>query len=307
MNEFVLATPVALIMFNRPDATARVFEQIRQARPPKLLVAADGPRHDHPDDSVRCAAARAFIDQVDWPCEVLKKYSDINLGCGENPAKGISWVFDQVEEAIILEDDCIPHPTFFRFCQELLERFRDDERIMHIAGNNSMVVSKKGNSSYYFSLFPHCWGWASWRRAWRSFDFEMRLLPEIVEHGWLETLLQDKRASRYWTKRFKEVDPPGKMNIWDYQWTFACWANNGLSILPNVNLISNIGFDDHATHTRNDEGQVSSWAAEAMPFPLRHPRYMIRDTDADHLTQERIFSQGFVKMFVRAVKNKIRR
>ncbi len=158
-----IRTPVALIIFNRPDTTERVFAEIAKARPPKLFIIADGPREDRPGEAERCASARAIVDRVDWNCEVQKNYSDVNLGCGARPATGISWVFDQVEEAIILEDDCIAHPTFFRFCDELLEKYRDDERIMHIAGNNFQFGNQRTSFSYFFSHHNICWGWASWR------------------------------------------------------------------------------------------------------------------------------------------------
>jgi hypothetical protein len=147
MTKFQLKTPVALIIFKRPDTTERVFETIRQAKPPKLLVVADGPRTDQPGEAEKCAATRAIIDRVDWDCEVLKNYSDSNLGCGLRPATGISWVFEQVEEAIVLEDDCVPHPTFFRFCEELLEYYRHDERIMSISGINPYFGRRRAEYS----------------------------------------------------------------------------------------------------------------------------------------------------------------
>ena len=179
MSDFQLTTPVAFLIFNRPDTTARVFEAIRQAKPPKLLVVADGPRPDRPDDVEKCKAARAIIDRVDWACEVLTNYSDLNLGCGKRPATGITWVFEQVEEAIIFEDDCLPHPSFFRFCEELLNYYRHDERIMVISGNNFQFGRNRTDDSYYFSRYNHIWGWASWRRAWEYFDYDLKLWPKI--------------------------------------------------------------------------------------------------------------------------------
>ena len=152
------STPVAFIIFNRPDTTKRVFAEIAKARPPKLLVIADGPRADHPADVEKCAAVRAIIDGVDWDCEVLKNYSDVNLGCKRRVSSGLDWVFDTVEEAIILEDDCLPHPTFFRFCEEMLEKYRDDKRIAMISGDNLQFGRKRTGYSYYFSRYPHIWG-----------------------------------------------------------------------------------------------------------------------------------------------------
>jgi hypothetical protein len=165
MADFQLTTPVAFLIFNRPDTTAKVFEAIRQAKPPKLLVVADGPRPDRPDDIEKCKAARGVVEQVDWDCEVLRNYSDVNLGCKKRVSSGLDWVFNTVEEEIILEDDCLPHPTFFRFCEELLDYYRHDERIMVISGDNFQFGRNCTEYSYYFSRYNHCWGWSTWRRS----------------------------------------------------------------------------------------------------------------------------------------------
>ena len=153
-----MRTPVVFIIFSRPDLTARVFAEIARARPEKLLVIADGPRPDREGEDAKCAATRAIIERVDWPCEILKNYSNVNLGCGHRPATGLRWVFEQVEEAIILEDDCVPHPTFFRFCEELLEHYRDDERVMHISGDNFDLIGEKKRFRLFVFLLPHLLG-----------------------------------------------------------------------------------------------------------------------------------------------------
>lgn len=290
MTKFQLKTPVALIIFKRPDTTERVFETIRQAKPPKLLVVADGPRTDQPGEAEKCAATRAIIDRVDWDCEVLKNYSDSNLGCGLRPATGISWVFEQVEEAIVLEDDCVPHPTFFRFCEELLEYYRHDERIMSISGFNPKFGNRRTEYSYYFSCFHLCWGWASWRRAWRYFDFDMKLWPEIQDGGWLQDFLNSKRTVRFWNEEFEKVYRFRKAHVWDYQWILSCWIQNGLSILPNVNLISNVGHKSvDATHTFDETSRYASMQTEAITFPLNHPSYVVRDTRTDNFTQSNFY------------------
>ena len=230
---------VALIIFNRPDFAARVLAEIAKARPPRLFLIADGPRPDHPEDAAKCAAARAAAEcQIDWKCEVIKSYSDANLGCGQRPASGISWVFEQVEEAIILEDDCVPHPSFFRYCDELLERYRDDERVMQIAGNNAHFGARRGSDSYFFSRHNICaGGWASWRRAWKHFDYGMKLWPVLRQTGWLRSTVGNERAAEYWKKKFQEGYEGGSsVNYWDYQWTFACWAQHGLTVIPSVQI-----------------------------------------------------------------------
>ncbi len=166
MNDWKLKTTIAFLIFNRPDATERVFEEIGKAKPPMLLVIADGPRAQVPEDAEKCAASRAIIEQADWDCRIVKNYSDINMGCRNRVSSGLNWVFDTVEKAIILEDDCLPSPSFFRFCQELLTYYQDDVRVMTINGTNWQLGWKIGDGSYYFSRFNLIWGWATWRRAW---------------------------------------------------------------------------------------------------------------------------------------------
>ncbi len=292
-----LNTPVALLIFNRPDTTEKVFEEIRRARPVKLLIVADGPRRDHPGDLEKCAEARRIVERVDWSCQVIRNYAETNLGCGVRPATGISWVFEEVEEAIILEDDCLPHPTFFRYCQELLERYRHDERVMAISG--CKFGQKRSRYSYYFSMFPQSTGWASWRRAWQYYDFAISSLPEALEGGWLKKILTHDGAIRYWTARFKEVYGPDKRHIWDFQWTFACWVQSGLSITPEVNLITNIGYGPEATHTKNADDSLANLRLEEMRFPLQHPPFIFQDKIADNEDLKIIYNLTFrIRLFL---------
>ena len=302
MADFQLTTPVAFLIFNRPDTTARVFEAIRQAKPPKLLVVADGPRPDRPDDVEKCKAARAIIDKVDWDCEVLTNYSDVNLGCKSRVSSGLNWVFDTVEEAIILEDDCLPHPSFFQFCEELLEYYRHDQRIMVISGDNFQFGRKRTEYSYYFSRYNHIWGWASWRRAWQYYDLKMKLWQEISDGSWLESILGETQAVKYWTKIFQTAYD-NKVDSWDYRWTFACWIQNGLTILPNVNLVSNIGFGADATHTSRAIQSVVNNPVREMSFPLQHPPFITRHFEADRFTWENIYRPQISLLF--KLKSKI--
>jgi hypothetical protein len=280
-----MKTPVAFIIFNRPDTTARVFEAIRQAKPPLLLVIADGARTSKVGETEKCAATRAIIDGVDWECEVRTNYSDMNLGCKRRVSSGINWVFEQVEEAIILEDDCLPHPTFFDYCDELLEKYRDDTRIMSISGDNFQFGRKRTSDSYYFSRYNHIWGWATWRRAWRHYDVNMKLWHTIRDGGWLNDILDNHSVMKVWQKNFQSVYD-GKVDTWDYQWIFACWTQSGLTILPNVNLISNIGFGSEATHTKNSDSKFANLPIEDIFFPLKHPEFIIQNTNADRYFQE---------------------
>ncbi len=288
-----MKTTVAFIIFKRPNTTEKVFEAIRQAKPPKLLVIADGPRTDCPGEVDKCEAARAIIERVDWDCEVIKNYSDINLGCAKRVSSGLDWVFEQVEEAIILEDDCVPHPTFFPFCEELLEKYRYDTRVASISGQNVQLGRRRTNYSYYFSVYNHCWGWASWRRAWQHYDFSMKLWAEIQTQGFLIDILKDPKAVRYWSNIFESVydDPSGI--TWDYQWTFACWMQSSLGIISNVSLISNIGFGSDSTHFGSDtKSAYKNILMETMEFPLKHPPFIVRDSQADSLTQKTLFKES---------------
>jgi hypothetical protein len=219
---------------------------------------------------------------VDWDCEVKTLYHDHNLGCARAVSSAIDWAFESADELIVLEDDCLPAASFFPFCRELLERFRDDQRVFVISGDNFQQGPPRTPYSYYFSRYNHCWGWATWKRAWKHFDLEMRLWPEIRGGRWLLDILSEPGAAEYWRRIFDSVHA-GKIDTWDYQWTFACWAQSGLTILPTTNLVENIGFGATATHTLENSPDVPS--ANELEFPLHHPPHVIRDVQADAATQ----------------------
>jgi hypothetical protein len=285
-----LTTPVAFLIFNRPDTTARVFETIQRAKPSTLLIVADGPRTDRPGEAERCVAARAIVEQVDWDCKVYKNYSDINLGCKKRVASGLDWVFEQVEEAIILEDDCLPDPTFFQFCDELLQQYRNDTRIMAISGNNiipNQYVNLK--TSYYFSRYNQIWGWATWKRAWQHYDISMKVWPTVRGKALLKNWFKSYRAVAFWDQKFQTAYD-NQIDTWDYAWTFACWTQNALSIIPNTNLVSNIGFGIDATHTTETDSSLANRPLKAMEFPLHHPNMVIRNFYADELIELTMFS-----------------
>jgi len=285
-----LKTPVALIFFNRPQTTARVFAEVARAKPDKLLLIADGPRAGHADDEATCAATRAIVERVDWDCEVLKNYSDVNLGCKMRPVTGINWVFEQVEEAIILEDDCLPHPTFFRFCRELLERYRDDERVAAVGGSNLLLEWPKDTQSYSFSLLGGNWGWATWRRAWRYFDPEIESWQQVLRAGVVEGLFPNPRHAAFWKDIMQQVYDKRIKTAWDYQWLLACWLQNGWRIVPRVNLVSNIGFGDDATHHQDVSLPFANQPAAEMGFPLEHPMFMTRNYALDDALSEAYYS-----------------
>lgn len=288
-----MQTPVAFIIFNRPDTTEQVFDVIRQARPPKLFVIADAARANRPGEVEKCSETRAIVEQVDWDCEVMTNFAEQNLGCQRRISSGLDWVFAQTERAIILEDDCLPHPSFFPYCEELLEQYRDDERVMHIGGTNYQFGRRRFPYSYYFSRYNHCWGWASWRRAWRNFDVEMKLWPELRDSGLLKDLLGDARAAADWQRAFQMVYEK-HIDSWAYCWTLSCWAQSGLTILPSVNLISNIGFGSEGSHTLNRRSKFANMKFEDIGLPLIHPPFVIRDDEADKFTQRNNFRRSFV-------------
>ncbi|MBE9179724.1 glycosyltransferase family 2 protein [Oculatella sp. LEGE 06141] len=289
-----MQTPVVFLIFKRADATETVFEAIRQAKPSQLFVIADGPRADRPGEAEKCAETRAIIDRVDWDCQVFKNYADQNLGCAKRVSSGLNWVFDQVEEAIILEDDCVPHPSFFPFCEDLLDRHRTDQRIFSISGQNVQFGRRRTEYSYYFSRFCHCWGWATWKRAWRYFDFDMTLWEEVKTRDFLRDLLVDPRAVKTWTNTF-QATYDRRIDSWANRWMFACWTQNGINILANRNLVSNIGFGTESTNTGNRVSRFANMPREAIEHPLQHPPFVMVDREADTLTQNTLYSQSLLQ------------
>ncbi len=272
----MFSVPVALIVFRRPQHTARVLAAIARIKPERLFVIADGPRADKPEEKQLCAQTRALVDRIDWPCEVVKHYAEVNLGCGRRPASGITWLFEQVERAIILEDDCVPHPTFFRFCEEMLDRYQNDERVMTIGGTNAQPAEFFGRQrfSYDFVNVASCWGWATWRRAWQHFDFEMKAWPALRPTTWLSDLLHDEPAAQFYARAFEHcygAVTVGNSYTWDLQWQLACFQRQGLYIMPRGNLVSNIGFGTGATHTKTVDSVTADVPLAPMRFPLRHP------------------------------------
>ncbi len=282
-----MKTPVAFLIFNRPERTARVFAEIAKARPEKLLVVADGPRADQPGEAELCVATRSVLGKIDWPCELLTDFAEVNLGCKLRVSSGLNWVFDQVEEAVILEDDCLPDQTFFPFCEELLERYRDDPRVGMICGSNFQQGRRRSPESYFFGLQVTVWGWASWRRAWRNYDVEMRRWPEVRDTSWLADVLQNPVASKYWQETY-EATYQGGFGTWDYQFFFSWWLQNSLALIPDRNLITNIGFGAAATRTQDTLPSMANLPVKPMNFPLVHPNDVVLNREADNFSFKQI-------------------
>jgi hypothetical protein len=285
-----MKSPILFLIFNRPETTRRVFEAIRVARPPRLYVAADGPRAGREGERSRCNEARSIASKVDWPCEVRTLYRDHNLGCKLGVAGGVTWFFEQEAEGIILEDDVLPISTFFDFCDEMLERYRSDERVAVITGNNLVSRYLKIGDSYFFSRYPHIWGWASWRRAWSHYDVFMKLWPSWRDSRGLTTTWGGGTfVASYW-RHFFDLTHNGNIDTWDYQWFFACWRTQGLTIVPRVNQTQNLGFGSDATHTTAEEPETVRLSRPvALQHPLIHPTEVKRNREADSIIDSKAF------------------
>lgn len=282
-----LKTAVLFLVFNRPDTTRQVFEAIRQAKLPKLYVAADGPRPNRPGEAERCEEVRRIATNVDWPCEVKTLFRESNLGCKMGVSGGIDWFFEHEAEGIILEDDCLPHPDFFRFCDELLERYADDERVAVITGNNFQDGQKRGDASYYFSKYNHCWGWATWRRAWQHYQCDLPFWPEWRSSPVWHRLAPDSVERRYWNIIFERIRAK-QIDSWAYPWTASVWFKGGLTATPNVNLVSNIGFGPESTHTAAADSPLAEMATNSLGN-LTHPRSVLQDVAADRYVFDHVY------------------
>ena len=293
MYSCTLNTAVLLLVFNRLDTTKQVFEAIRQAKPPRLYVAADGARASCEGEMERVAAVRDYVmGHIDWDCEVKTLFRDENVGCKYAVSGAIDWFFNNEEEGIILEDDVLPLPTFFFYCEELLKKYRDNQSISMISGCNFISNQYIPDSSYFFSKYSHIWGWATWRRSWVTYDVSMAEWPSWRDRGGLKKISDGNKAfPLYWSKIMERVYA-GKIDTWDYQWVFSCWSRNALSILPRSNLVYNLGFDSlDATHTKGDMPEcVIDSAPENISLPLKHPESVEQSLDADILIDRLVFS-----------------
>jgi hypothetical protein len=284
----IFDTPVLLVAWRRPHTLRQVVDAIRPVAPTRLFVACDGPNPKCPGEAEKVAATRAVIEQkIDWPCQIEVFYSDVNQGCRLGVSRAINWFFEQVEEGIILEDDCVPHPDFLSYCTTLLERYRHDTRVWCISGNNFQNGQWRGDGSYYFSRYNHCWGWASWRRCWQNYDADLSQWPALHESGLLETIFEDPLERDYWSAIWQRTHSKTvPITWWDYQWTFTCLANGGLTALPNRNLVSNVGFGDDATHTTGS--LINTVISEGID-PNQHPSFLLRNAAADRYTFDHAF------------------
>ena len=287
-------TPVVLIVFNRPDRTRELIARLRLIRPSNLLVVADGARASRPGELEKVEAVMGLFSEVDWPCEIQTNVSNTNLGCKERIQTGLDWAFGLVDEAIVLEDDCLPDESFFWFCKELLEKYRLNPKVGMISGNNFHFGLFKTKTDFYFTNFPHIWGWATWSRAWKLNEPNIETWPEVRGSDFLWKQLRNRKLAEEWSHNFDGIH---EVDTWDVQWVYSIWKNSMLSIAPNVNLVSNNGFGEDATHTKTPDFNANQ-VARAMRFPLRGPQELRVNRIADFLEVKiRYFKlvEGFIR------------
>jgi hypothetical protein len=279
------STPLLLIVWRRPDCTAQLLDALRPLQPQRLYLACDGPRPGVAGEDVQVDAVRQLLQHaIDWPCQVKRRFSPVNQGCRVGVTAAISWFFEHEEAGIILEDDCLPHPDFFPFCAELLDCFREDARVFSILGSNVQQGLQRGDGSYYFSLHTNPWGWASWRRAWQCCPVAGDLWPLFRSSAAFSALFPDPIEAKFWRDSLDSllgIDGAQPFaDTWDFQWMLACWLMRGLAAVPNVNLISNIGFQGAGSHCSGG-AWFENQPVAALPMPLRHPSLVLPDPDAD--------------------------
>jgi hypothetical protein len=277
----MLNTPILFLVFNRPDTTKQVFAKIREVKPKQLFIAADGAREHKEGEQAKVDEVRKFIlENIDWDCEVKTLFRDKNLGCGKAVSEAITWFFEQVEQGIILEDDCLPETSFFYFCEQLLERYKEDDKVMHIGGTSFIKYKNHQDlSSYFFSDYSRIWGWATWRRSWSKYNFSIEW-----NDNKLTKILKKKKFTceevKYWRKVFSNYH---RIDTWDYQWMLSIWYNDGISIAPYKNLVQNIGFGGDSTHTKQVGMERLSIESSSLD-DLIHPSHVIIDRVSDIIT-----------------------
>lgn len=261
----MFSTPILFVVFNRIDTTKQVFEEIRRIKPSSLFIAADGPRASHADDKEKCETVRQYVlSGIDWDCSVATLFRDENLGCGRAVSGAITWFFSQVEQGIILEDDCLPSDSFFSYCEVLLNKYKDTDQIMHIAGHNPLDTCDCDGSSYYFANVQHCWGWASWRRAWIQYSFDIHPSSRLKS---VNKYFLNRYVFKYWKRIFDSMQRH-EINTWDYQWTYCILMNNGICINPAKNLVSNIGFASGAHYSNPEMPTAPRYELDSLVHPL---------------------------------------
>lgn len=294
MSEFRLTTPVVMIIFKKLDTTKRVFEKVRAAAPNKLYVISDAPRKYVEGEDEKVQEVRKYIDShIDWDCEVIRDYAEQNMGCGKRIASGLDRVFQNEEQAIILEDDCVPHDTFFRYCQEMLEHYKDDNRVLMIGGNNPVEQLYDTKEDYIFSRVPFMWGWATWKRSWNLYDYKLSTWPQNRKNPLIAQAIPNKRARCFYTTEFEVLHQGKYDDVWDYQFMYVGIMNNMFGILPSKSHVENVGFVEDATHTYDMPDWINR-NVTPVNFPIKYREDVIWDKTFDEIYMEKVTRQGYI-------------
>ena len=283
-------TPIAIFTFNRPQLTERLLSILAKIKPGRILVVSDGPRSHVTGDVEKCAAVRKLFENLDWECRIDRNFADSNMGSFPRNSSGLNWVFEQVEEAVILEDDCVPDLSFFPYCEELLDKYRNNSRIGLISGNNFLKnpdIQQK--QSYFFSGYATTWGWASWRRTWQKVDLNMPYWPQFRDSGELQQAVLSPVEANYWRGIYDAILERKMKNAWDYQLILTCLKYKLLIIVPSKNLVSNVGFGPGGTHCMDDTSPLHNVPTGELDFPLVHPE----DAQKSDLVDYEIFRARF--------------
>jgi hypothetical protein len=296
-----LATPVLFLIFNRLDTTRQVFETLKLAKPRHLYIASDGARENCRGEAEKVQAVREYvIEQIDWDCEIKTLFRKTNLGCGPGVKLAIDWFFEHEEMGIILEDDVCPVNSFFRFCEELLSKYHFDERIGMICGNNHVGFQPK-QESYFFSRYKGCWGWATWKRAWKNMDFEMNWMASEYKAQIIDSMGFEDISSEYWKNKIGHIQKE-VVNTWAWKWYFSIASQGQLCLFPKYNLAANIGFGGVATHTF-EKPRKEFLETEEISFPLNHPKYIMANDAHDKLFENKMIkSILLIRLLPRWVK-----
>ena len=281
--------PIVVVIFNRPQCAKQLMDALNSLQPTNIYVVSDAPRDDVAGEKAKVLASRSFFENIPWPCQVQYDYASRNMGTMDRISSGLDWVFSNVRQAIILEDDCIPNLEFFQFCEVLLERYAEDERVLSISGTR-LAPEQSSPIDYQFSRYAFCWGWATWARAWSKFDCDMLSYAKTRKTKFLRSHFGGFRQAIYWRWLLDRV-VDGRIGSWAYKWTFAHWFNNGLAIVPRVNLVSNEGFGEDATNTKT-KSRWLSMDVKMLSFPLREPLKVVPDSEADQWIEDHVFSKS---------------
>ncbi|RIK51535.1 hemolytic protein HlpA-like protein [Candidatus Microgenomates bacterium] len=296
-----MQTPVVLFIYKRASNLKAFCKILKNLDIKNIYIVSDGAKSI--EYRVRVEKTRRELESlINWSCNVQKNYSDINLGLKERFRTGINWVFEHTDRAIFIEDDCIPDPSFFTYCDELLEKYKDDKRIISITGNNFQPRKNQVKDSYYFSRYPHVWGWATWKRVWDQYDSDIVDWPKLRSSGWLDKLFPDRFFTRkFWTYIFDRLHSE-KINTWDYQLTYLSLKNSGFNIVPSVNLVSNVGYGDDATNIKQKNKTIAV-PAKKITFPLKHPKNVVYNDRADKYIEELVYLNplGKVSLFIKSL------